>query len=85
VIAIGITMIATGIQARDQPGGLDAVPWSAWPKEGCTLVDAVIAVTNIVFAYSFAITQMSMMAGTCSLDLARVTDRPSGGVSYLSE
>ncbi|KAG9252893.1 putative amino acid transporter [Emericellopsis atlantica] len=62
VVAIGITMIATGIQATDQPGGMAAVPWSAWPKEGCTLVDAVIAVTNIVFAYSFAITQMSMMA-----------------------
>ena len=61
LLAIGITIIATGVQAGRSSGGMSSVDWSAWPKEGATLVDAVIAVTNIVFAYSFAITQFSMM------------------------
>lgn len=61
LLAIGITIIATGIQAGDSAGGMSSVNWSAWPKEDATFVDAVIAVTNIVFAYSFAITQFSMM------------------------
>lgn len=61
VLAIGITMIATGVQASDAPGGLSNVDWSAWPKEGITFADAMIAVTNIVFAYSFAICQFSFM------------------------
>ncbi|KAF4120609.1 Transmembrane amino acid transporter protein [Geosmithia morbida] len=61
LLAIGITIIATGIKASDSDGGLASVPWSAWPKEGCTLVDAIVALTNIVFAYSFSITQFSMM------------------------
>jgi hypothetical protein len=61
VIAIGITIIGTGIQATDAPGGLAAVPWSAWPKEDLTFTDAFIAVTNIIFAYSFAMCQFSFM------------------------
>lgn len=61
VAAIGITIIATGIKASGSDGGLASVPWSAYPKEGCTLVDAIIAVTNICFAYSFSITQFSVM------------------------
>lgn len=61
LLAIGITIIATGVQAGDADGGMSSVNWSAWPKEGASFVDAVIAVTNIVFAYSFAITQFSMM------------------------
>ena len=64
VLAIGVTIIATSVQSGDAPGGLSAVNWSAWPKEGTGLVDAVIALTNIVFAYSFAITQFSMMSGS---------------------
>ncbi len=60
-LAIGITIIATGIQTSNAPGGMSSSNWSAWPKEGTNLIDAVIAVTNIVFAYSFAITQFSMM------------------------
>lgn len=59
--AIGITMIATGIQATDAPGGLSAVNWSAWPKPGISFADAWIALTNIVFAYSFAVCQFSFM------------------------
>ncbi|KAK3185909.1 hypothetical protein K4F52_005364 [Lecanicillium sp. MT-2017a] len=61
VIAIGITIIATGIKASDAVGGLSSVPWSAWPKEGITFSEAFIAITNIVFAYSFSICQFSFM------------------------
>ena len=59
--AIGITIIATGVEAGSSPGGLASVPWSAWPKEGATFTDAFIAITNIVFAYSFAMCQFSFM------------------------
>ncbi|KAL1869999.1 hypothetical protein VTK73DRAFT_2842 [Phialemonium thermophilum] len=61
VLAIGITIIATGVDATNSPGGLGAVNWSAWPKPGTTFVDAIIAVSNIVFAYSFAMCQFSFM------------------------
>ncbi|KAI1132558.1 transmembrane amino acid transporter protein-domain-containing protein [Nemania abortiva] len=58
ILAIGITIIATGVQ-RSEIGF--ASDWSAWPKPDATFVDAFIAVTNIVFAYSFAICQFSFM------------------------
>ncbi|KAL2813649.1 transmembrane amino acid transporter protein-domain-containing protein [Aspergillus cavernicola] len=61
IIAIGITIIATGIESTDAPGGLAAVNWSAWPKEDITFTDAFIAMTNIIFAYSFAMCQFSFM------------------------
>jgi hypothetical protein len=61
VIAIGITIIGTGVDASNAPGGLSAVNWSAWPKEGTTFTDAFIAVSNIIFAYSFAMCQFSFM------------------------
>jgi len=61
VAAILITMIATGVTASDQPGGLAAVNWSAWPKEDLALPEAFIAICNIVFAYSFALCQFSFM------------------------
>jgi amino acid permease len=61
IIAIGTTMIATGIQASQEPGGLPGVPWSAWPKEDITFQEAFSAVTNIMFAYAFAIAQPSFM------------------------
>lgn len=61
VIAIGITIIGTGVEASNAPGGLSAVNWSAWPKEGTTFTDAFIAVSNIIFAYSFAMCQFSFM------------------------
>ncbi|TWU71012.1 hypothetical protein ED733_002463 [Metarhizium rileyi] len=59
--AVGITIIATGIQARDSPGGLAGVGWSAWPKEDVTFSQAFVAVSNIIFAFSFAIGQFSFM------------------------
>lgn len=59
--AIFITIVATGIRAGQAPGGLAAVQWSAWPKEDLTLAEAFIAITNIVFAYSYALCQFSFM------------------------
>lgn len=61
LLAIGITIIATGIQATNQTGGMSATHWSAWPKPEAGFKDCVIALTNIVFAYSFAICQFSFM------------------------
>ncbi|TKY90075.1 hypothetical protein EX895_000073 [Sporisorium graminicola] len=61
VIAIGIVIIGTGVR-KDQPSVAPSLTeWSAWPKEGTTFADAWIAVTNIVFAYSFAVCQFSFM------------------------
>lgn len=62
ICAIGVTIIATGIEASDAPGGMSAVQWSAWPPEDITFSSAFLAVTNIVFAYSFAICQFSFMS-----------------------
>lgn len=59
--AILITLIATGIRANSQDGGFAAVNWSAGPREGVTFAECMVAVTNIVFAYSFAICQFSFM------------------------
>jgi hypothetical protein len=61
ILAIGITIIATGIEAHNGPGGLSGVDWSAWPKEGTTFASAFLSVTNIIFAYSFAVCQFSFM------------------------
>lgn len=58
IIAIGMTIIATGISTGDTGAGGN---WSAWPREDATLVDAVIAITNILFAYSFAMCQFNFM------------------------
>ncbi|SJX60072.1 probable neutral amino acid permease [Sporisorium reilianum f. sp. reilianum] len=61
VIAIGVVIIGTGIR-KDQPSVTPSpTEWSAWPKEGTTFADAWIALTNIVFAYSFAVCQFSFM------------------------
>lgn len=61
IIAIGITIIGTGVDATNSPGGLAAVNWSAWPKPDITFTDGFIAVSNIIFAYSFAMCQFSFM------------------------
>jgi hypothetical protein len=61
IAAILITMISTGIQAHNAPGGLSGVNWSAWPQPGTTFYQAFLATTNIVFAYSFAVCQFSFM------------------------
>jgi len=62
VVAIGITIIATGVEASRAPGGLSAVDWSLWPPPGTTFYEAFLSVTNIVFAYSFAVCQFSFMS-----------------------
>ncbi|KAH6856057.1 amino-acid permease [Chaetomium sp. MPI-CAGE-AT-0009] len=61
VAAIFITIVATGVRASELPGGLASVAWSAWPKENLSLAEAFIAISNIVFAYSFALCQFSFM------------------------
>lgn len=61
IAAIIITLVATGVTAHKQAGGMAAVDWSAWPREDTTFASAIVAVTNIVFAYSFAICQFSFM------------------------
>lgn len=61
LLAIGITIIGTGVVAGQAPGGLSAVHWSAWPKEGLTFAEGFIAITNICFAYSFSMCQFSFM------------------------
>ncbi|PHH87441.1 hypothetical protein CDD83_8863 [Cordyceps sp. RAO-2017] len=61
IAAIGLTIIATGIQASQREGGMASVDWSAWPKPGITFADAFIAIANIVFAYSFCMCQFTFM------------------------
>jgi hypothetical protein len=58
ILAIGITIISTGI---NNMRAVEKTTWSAWPKPGTTFTDAFVAVTNIVFAYSFAMCQFSFM------------------------
>lgn len=54
--AIGITIIATGIQSTQDhtDGKLPTSDWSAWPKKDVNFTTGMIAINNIVFAYSFA-------------------------------
>jgi amino acid permease len=59
VAAIGITIIATGIKSNDS--GLSTVDWSALPHGDPSFSDAFIAITNIVFAYTFASCLFSFM------------------------
>jgi len=61
MVAIGITMIATGVVSGRAAGGLSAVDWSAWPKEDVSFAEVFVAITNIVFSYSFAVCQFSFM------------------------
>lgn len=61
VAAILITMVATGVEAHQSPGGLSAIDWTLWPPEGTTLYSAFLSTTNIIFAYSFAVCQFSFM------------------------
>ncbi|KAJ5907771.1 hypothetical protein N7495_000453 [Penicillium taxi] len=60
IIAIGITIIGTGVRAHESVG-LSNVNWSAWPKDDITFADGFNALSNIIFAYSFALCQFSFM------------------------
>jgi len=62
IVAIITTMVATGVESAKQPGGLGAVKWSAWPQPGTTFSQGMLAVTQICFAYSFAVAQFSFQA-----------------------
>ncbi|KAF2449515.1 hypothetical protein P171DRAFT_194710 [Karstenula rhodostoma CBS 690.94] len=62
IVAILITIISTGVQAHNAPGGLSAVNWSVWPPPETTFYQAFLSTTNIIFAYSFAICQFSFMS-----------------------
>lgn len=57
LLAIGITIVATGINSRGV-----VVDWSTWPKPGVTFTEAFVAILNILFAYSFALCQFSFMS-----------------------
>ena len=61
VVAIGIVIIGTGVRKSQPTVAPTLSEWSAWPKEGTTFADAWVAITNIVFAYSFAVCQFSFM------------------------
>ncbi|QIW97858.1 hypothetical protein AMS68_003376 [Peltaster fructicola] len=62
IIAILITIISTGVEASQAPGGLAAVPWTLWPAADVTFYQAFLSTTNIIFAYSFAVCQFSFMS-----------------------
>lgn len=54
VSAIGVTVIASGIQAGNSEGGMSSVDWSAWPAPDATFKDGMVAICNMLFAYCFA-------------------------------
>ena len=61
IIAIGITIIATGIQSHAGNSTVSGAPWSAWPKENLSLSEAFVSLNNIVFAYAYGGAQPSFM------------------------
>ncbi|KAJ4256929.1 hypothetical protein NW762_009025 [Fusarium torreyae] len=60
--AIGITVIASGVDASNKPGGLAASDWSAWPDPDATFKDGMVAICNIIFAYCFAMYMTPFMS-----------------------
>lgn len=62
ICAIGITIIATGVTASKSAGGLSGVDWSVWPPPDADFQSTFLSVTNIIFAYSFAVCQFSFMS-----------------------
>lgn len=62
ITAVIIAMVGSTVEAKENiPGGISAIQWSPWPKDGITFFEAFIAITNIVFAYSFTLCQFSFM------------------------
>lgn len=59
LVAIGICVIATGIQRTDSA----RIPpvWSLWPRSDLSFSETFVAISNIVFAYAFAAAQPSFM------------------------
>ncbi|CAM1500377.1 Fc.00g095390.m01.CDS01 [Cosmosporella sp. VM-42] len=62
VSALGITIIASGIESSKAPGGVSAVNWSAWPDPDATFKDGMVAICNILFAYCFSMFLSPFMA-----------------------
>ncbi|CAF3542426.1 unnamed protein product, partial [Fusarium graminearum] len=60
--AIGIAVIASGVDAANQPGGLGSSDWSAWPDPDATFKDGMVAICNIIFAYCFAMYMTPFMS-----------------------
>ncbi|KXJ92042.1 N amino acid transport system protein [Microdochium bolleyi] len=61
IAAIGITIIATGVQASQSSGGMASVDWSWAPKENVSTHEVFVAVVNIILAYTFTLCQFSFM------------------------
>ncbi|OJJ03413.1 hypothetical protein ASPVEDRAFT_53836 [Aspergillus versicolor CBS 583.65] len=61
ILAIGITIIATGIQRNDHHSNQIDVQWSAGPKADLSFTECFTAVLNIIFAYGFTTCQFSFM------------------------
>lgn len=57
IAAIGVCIIATGIQQGDATGPA----WSAWPQDDINMSKAFVSISNIAFAYAFASAQPSFM------------------------
>lgn len=55
ILAIGITIIGTRIEYSSN------IHWYARPKESTTFIEAFIAIDDIIFAYAFALCQLSFM------------------------
>ena len=50
---IGIVVIGSGAWASGLPSGISGQSWSAWPAADATFKDGIVAISNMVFCYSF--------------------------------
>lgn len=53
ITTIGIVVIGSGVRASSLPSGIAGQYWSAWPATDATFKDGMVAVSNIMFSYSF--------------------------------
>lgn len=60
--AIVLVIISTGIDAHNAPGGLSSIEWSIWSPPDMDFYKIFLAVSNIIFAYSFTVCQYTVMA-----------------------
>lgn len=59
--AIGVAVVASGVNAANSAGGLTSVNWSAWPDPDADFNDCMVAICNMIFAYSFAMYMIPFM------------------------
>lgn len=50
---IGIAIIGSGVWASNLPSGISGQSWSAWPATDISFKDVMVAISNIMFCYSF--------------------------------